>query len=507
MHPHPPVQTLSTSSDDEVLGSTVPRLWTPPLRKLTPETSYGFAVIDFARDVLEEPLDPWQEWLVIHAGELLPDGRPRFRRLLILVARQNGKTHLLKVLSLFWLFVERWKVILGVSTNKETAKDAWLGAIEIAQRNEWLAPEIESIRLANGSQQFTTVDGCKYRIGAANGDAGRGYSLDRLILDELRQQYNRDTYNAGVFAMTARRHAQLFAITNQGDHRSIVLDSLRTPAIEFIETGKGDKRLGLFEWSSPQGSDPTDIHALAQANPSLGYRIDADALLGEAITAKRMGGDVLASFKTEVMCMRIPLLDPAVDPDAWAACGTSEPIDLAEYRRQVALCMDISLDGSHATLVAAVKIGDKVHTEIVKQWDGFGCTKLLRSELPDIVAKVKPYSIGWFPQGPAAAVAAQMKDRKTNRLWPPRGVKVEELTGDTAAVCMGLAELVTAGDVEHPHDPLMTSHIHAAQKLKRGEAWVFTRKNTGPIDAAYALAGAVHLARTVPPGRAPLAAV
>jgi phage terminase large subunit-like protein len=69
------------------------------LRELTPATSYGFEVIDFARDVLEHPLLPWQEFAVIHGGELLPDGRPRFRIVLLLVSRQNGKTELPVVLS------------------------------------------------------------------------------------------------------------------------------------------------------------------------------------------------------------------------------------------------------------------------------------------------------------------------------------------------------------------------------------------------------------------------
>ena len=82
----------------EILGRTEPRLWTPPLVELTPETSYGFDVIGFASMVLEEPLDPWQEWAAIHGGELLPDGRPRFRTLLILVARQQGKSHLARAL-------------------------------------------------------------------------------------------------------------------------------------------------------------------------------------------------------------------------------------------------------------------------------------------------------------------------------------------------------------------------------------------------------------------------
>src|SRR5215207_10688358 len=97
--PRPPraakrtARRLSVVSDSppEVLGSTLPRIWTRPLVEgpagrcgcgcaLRPSTTYGFAVAKFAKDVLGRPLDPWQRWLVIHALEVLPSGWPRFRQ-------------------------------------------------------------------------------------------------------------------------------------------------------------------------------------------------------------------------------------------------------------------------------------------------------------------------------------------------------------------------------------------------------------------------------------------
>ena len=111
-------------------GSTTPRLWTPPLRDLDDHrASYGHGVVEFARDVLGEPLDAWQEFAAVHAGELLPDGRPRFRRVVILVARQNGKTHLLRTLALYWLFVVQWPLVVGTSTNLDYARESWEKAV------------------------------------------------------------------------------------------------------------------------------------------------------------------------------------------------------------------------------------------------------------------------------------------------------------------------------------------------------------------------------------------
>ena len=501
-----PAPRSTNSASAGPRGSTEPRLWTPPLRELTPTTSYGFDVVTFAREVLETPLDPWQEWLVIHAGEMLDDGRPRFRTVLALVSRQAGKTFLVTVLALYWLHVERHRLVLGTSTSREVAKESWRSAIHMAQDSPYLREEVGDVRQVIGDETYTTTDGCRYKIAASTRRGGRGLTINRLIIDELREHRSWDAWNAAVPATNAVPDAQVWTISNQGDDSSVVLDALRTPALQYIETGKGDPRLGIFEWSAPPGADPTDLGALGQANPNLGRRTDPDVLLGAAVRAKAAGGEELASFRTEMMTQRVHLLDPAIDPDRWDASGTDQPVDLAAHRDRVALCVDVSLDGSHATLVAAASLDGKVHLEVVAAWDGYGCTRRLREELPDLVAQVKPRALAWFPAGPAAAVAADLEDRKANRLWPPRGVSVAEIRGEVTAVCMGFSDLVTAGQVVHPRDPLLTAHVHASQRLRRGEAWTFTRRGASAIDASYAAAGAVHLARTLPPPRPALTA-
>lgn len=56
-----------------IKGKTEPRLWTPPLRKLTQETSLGFAFCSFC-DALGVTLLPWQKWLAVHALEIVHEG-------------------------------------------------------------------------------------------------------------------------------------------------------------------------------------------------------------------------------------------------------------------------------------------------------------------------------------------------------------------------------------------------------------------------------------------------
>jgi hypothetical protein len=473
-----------------LLGNTEPRIWTRPLRELTPDTSYGFAVVDFARDVLGTPLDPWEDWAVTHLGELLPDGRPRFRQVLILVARQNGKTLLCKVLTLYWMFVECWPLTLSTSTNLDYARESWESVVAMAEASEALAPLVDSVRKVNGQQALTTTDGARYRIAAANRKGGRSLSIDRLVLDELREHRKWDAWNASTNAQNARPYAQMVAITNAGDDGSIVLNSLHTAAI----AGE-DERTGVFEWSAPPGCDVMDTAGWCAANPNLGRRLDVSTVRSAALRARANGGEEEASFRTEVLCQRVRALDAAIDPRNWSSSAAEG--NLTSVRGRVALCVDLSPDGLHATLCAAAIIRPGVvRVEPVDAWSGIGAPDALRRDLPQWLARIKPRTLGWYPNGPAAALAAELgKDRPPG--WPPKGVTVAELSASNAAVCMGLAEQVVAGAVEHPDDPLLNSHVLEAEKLRQGDRWVFSRRGSGHCDAAYAAAGAVYLARTL----------
>lgn len=495
-----PAPRLSTNSGSVgPLGSTLPRLWTPPLVDVEdPRNSYGHDVAAFAADVLGQPLRPWQRWLVVHAGELRADGRPRFRQILTLVARQQGKTHLLTILTLYWLFVEQRRMILSTSTNRDTAKEAWRNACAIARDNEYLSPEIGLIREANGEETLSTSAGCRYKIAASNRRGGRGLTIDRLIIDEVREHHSFEAYDAAIPATNAVADSQVFMISNMGDTASVVLNSLRAGAIEHLEGGDGDSSFGIFEWSSPPGSEPDDLGALALANPSLGYGVNADALLGMGMRAKVNGGEQLTGFKTEIMCMAVTILDPAIDPTLWEAAGTDAPVDLSQHRRKVSLGLDVSLDARSASLVAAAVVDGRTHLEVVQHWSGPGCTAALRAELPNLVAKVRPARFGWLPGGPAAAIAADLA-AKPRAGWPPRRVELVEVRGDTAACCMGLADAVHAGQVQHPKDPLLNQHTMNATRAKRGDQWVYQRRGQGAIDCVYAAAVAAFLAKTAPP--------
>lgn len=484
-----------------ILGSAEPRLFTPPLRELTPATSYGFEVIDFANEI-GHPLLPWQELAVIRGGELLEDGRPRFRIVLLLVSRQNGKTELPVVLSVYWQFRKKFPLILGTSTKLSYAKESWRKAVNLVRRTPSLnalhEPGRKWYRSTNGEVESWSLEDCRYLIAASNAEGGRSLTINRGVADELRQHRTYEAWDAFEPACSPP-DAQIWGLSNAGDSRSVVLNDLQDSARHYIETGEGDPRLGLLEWSAPENADPEDVGALLQANPRVGHGLDLDVLKAAGARAKRLGGDALNGFKTERMCIRVRVMKPAIDTGAWNAC--LDPAPMITGRGRTALCLDLSPDGQHATLAAAQVMADgRVRVEVVAAWSGVKAASDLGRDLPGWVAKVKARVVGWFPSGPAAAVAADLA-AKPGGVWPPRGVTVTEIRGDTAAVCMGFGKEVTAATLAQSGDPLLTAHVTGAEKMTGRSGWVFARAAGEHCDAAYAGAGAVHLARTMPARR------
>jgi hypothetical protein len=506
----------------------MPRRYTPPLVTgppgpcgcgcaLTEETSAGFAIDAWARDALQRPLDPWQRWLVIHAHELRPDGTLRFSTILVLVARQNGKTELLVILTLYWIFALCLAMVLGTSTKLDYARESWMKAVKLARSIPALRQRIPfrgGVRKTNGEQELVAtggsfgdvddLDACRYKIAASNEEGGRSLTINRLILDELRQHHSYEAYDASEPATSGVDDAQIWALSNAGSDKSVVLNDLHDAALEYIATGDGDDDFMLAEWSSLANADPTDVRALAMANPNMGLRKPTARLLANARRAVAAGGAKLAGFKTEHMCIRVKALNPALDPTCWEAAAVD--VGLGEVPRgQLAMVYDVALSGDHATLYAAAMLADdRVRIDVVKEWRGPGCATRGLREVQGIVGALLPRKFGWLPVGPAAAAAARLADRTKRNggrrgEWPPPGVEVEEIRGDTAAVCMGFADMVDSGDLERSRDPLLNAQAETAEWLTTGGTRVFSRAGGGPCDALYAAAGAVHLARTLPP--------
>jgi hypothetical protein len=493
-----------------LLGRTQPRLWTPPLRPLNRRTSHGYAIADFA-DTVGEPLLPWQRWLVIHAMELQPDGFYRFRVIIVLVARQNGKSSVKRTVSLWRLHIDGARLVLGVAQDVSLAREQWSMALETIEASPDLREDLAQVRRVNGDEWFrldidhgreldydddeydeslTLAGGGRYKIAASNRKAGRGLSIDELNIDELREQRNWNAWAALSKTTMARPDSQIWCMSNAGDDGSVVLNQLRDAAL----SGR-DPSIGLFEWSGEDDCALDDWDQIRQANPGLGHTV-SEAAIRTALTT-----DPPAIYRTEVLCQRVEQLDGAVNFAAWKDC-TDAAGNMDPYRKRLAVGFDVAPDGEHATLAVAARMPDgRGRLEIAAAWDS---ATAARAELAAKIARIRPCAVAWYPTGPAAELAGILRPAPgvqavpLERARPGRPAYVE-LTGTRVAeVCMELAGLTRGRRIVQPGDPLLDAHIKGAAKLNAADGWRFTRRGAGHVDAAYAAAAALSTALILP---------
>lgn len=353
-------------------GRTEPRIYTPPLRELTETTSLGFAACEYAKDVLGKNLYPWQKWALIHTleitGDLGGEWHFRYRTVLILVSRQCGKTVLSEVLASFFLNVLCAGNIFGASLSLDKAEEVWEAVIQDQESIPVLSSEIDRVARTNGNKRLILTGLRQYKVGAPTRRAGRGDSNDLVMLDELREHRDWETWAAAAASINAKPNGMILCFSNAGDPDSVVLRQIREQAIGAI-TGKtaadfgGDvdaDALGLFEWSAPEGAETDDMEALAQANPALGYgNLTERALLANRQTFPEV------KFRSECMCQQVETILPQPFPDgAWDA-GV-DPASQIAPESEIVYGIDLSQDRRWTTIAACgMREDGNYHIEVV----------------------------------------------------------------------------------------------------------------------------------------------
>lgn len=483
-----------------ILGCEEPRIFTPPRRELVAgdedgvgRTTDGFAAIAFAENVLQFRLFPWQRWLLIHALELNEDGTYRFRYVITLVARQNGKSLLLLVLALWHIYALHSEMVIGTAQDLARADKAWEQAVEFAENDDELSELI--VKTNRGHPKYMKLTtGCEYRVSAATRRGARGFSGDLILLDELREHTSWDSWAAVSNTMNARPRAQAWAFSNAGDALSIVLRYLRAQAHrglgwpdgdsdsdvlealdaemeEYLEQADSGDMLGLFEWSAPPNSRRNDMSALAQANPSLNHTgVVADCITERALMAA-LRTNPPHLFDIEVRCLWITMADAGPFPEgSWRE--TLDNDAKPEDGRRV-MCVDVNWNRSRTYIARAGRdvdcnpvvaiAADRAGTDWAIPW---------LVEHRDTYEGIVVQSNG----APVTSLLDEMEDR---------GLPVIKLAGtDLGSSTALLFDKLDLRKIRHlAHPGLDAAATTAAVKVLPQGAWVIDRVKS-PTDAS-----------------------
>lgn len=491
---------------DKAHGITEPRIYTKPLRELTPETSRGFEVILFAKIVLGVTLYPWQQWLLIHALELNEDGSYRFRQVIVLVARQNGKSTLMGVLSAWWLYVDAERnpdrispsrfLIIGAAQTLDAAKNQYNVVKQWANPKpddaagaDLAIPDLQELTYrivsVNGEEGIISKSRAQYMVRAANNI--RSKSAARVVFDELREQHNGDGWNSVYHTTKAVWSSQLWGISNAGDYRSVVLkqqvDKGRKLADQLADGTDGvDTSFGYFEWSAPDGCALDDVDAVRHANPSVGYgAMSVQSIINE------VDGMTESAYRTETLCQWVTAdVKPYINPKLWQACEDSEstiPVD-----GRIVVGVDTSADRETTYVaVAGYREDGLPHVELITRRDGMLWVPKYLEQLRD----------NWG----ISEVAVQAKGCPAVDFADPlaeAGFTIHLIEGFKLGACAGrFRDRVRERKLRHLNQPAVTQQIQVAVTRNLGEVEVWDRKNSAlQISGLIAMSEALYALET-----------
>ena len=445
-------------------GAIKPRLHSPLLKGENKLQD----VLDLCK-IIEQPLLPWQEFVLKDMLTIDKEGMWVHRTNLLLIARQNGKTHLARMLILAHLIKWPSRNILIMSSNRSMALDTFRQIAYLLESNDHLKGFVKQIRHANGTESIEMLDGTRLDVVAATRDGSRGRSADFLYIDELRE-VSEEGYRAAIPTTRAKPNAQTLLTSNAGDAFSKVLNDLHERCMN-----KPPKSLGFYEYSAPQYCKIDDRSAWALANPALGWTITESAIEESIATSP------IENTRTETLCQWVSSLSSPFPPNSIEDCSDSElVINAGGY---AVFGFDVSPSKRNASLCAGVLMPDgKIAVGILESWESQVSVDDLK-----IAAAIKGWADIWRPRVILydRYATQSIADRLANA-----GCVVESCDGQQFyRACGDLLDAVVNGRLVHNGQrELIEQFANVAAKVNDSAWRIVKRKSAGDISAPISIA-------------------
>lgn len=460
-------------------------------------TSSGPEAVELARSA-GLIADPWQSYAVDVILSERVDGKWSAFEAALLVSRQNGKGGVLEILELAGLFLLGERLILHSAHEFKTSQEAFLRIKELIDGTDDLRRRVKKVRTSHGDEGIELMSGQRLRFVARSRSSGRGFTGDRIILDEA-QELPRSAMGAMLPTLSARPNPQVIYAgtvpepTNDSEHFEAVRDRGRAG---------DDPSLAWLEWS-PEPTGPEDSYddvdlddpvAWSAANPALGYRITTETI-GRERTA--LGADQFARERLSIWPGTVTNTT-VVDLAAWAGL-----VGIEDTRpTPVAFAVTASPDRRWSTIaVAGLRTDGHRQLQIVQTGRG---TDWVVARLIELAAEWKPLATAIAPDDPAASLIADLTNAKAVKLLP---VSTREL----AQGCGMVVDAITDRTVRHSGQPVLDVSLAAARKKRTGETWVWAvpagaTTDISPLKAVtlalFALTSKKRPARSTTPRRA-----
>jgi len=231
-------------------------------------------------------LDVWQKAFVQSIfGFIHKDtGERRFKEVLLLIGRKNGKSTLLSGIALYMLMAdgEGGAEVYSVATKKDQAKRVFDESVNMVRQSPGLSMHLKKRK----TDVYFGLTFSKYEPLASDSNTLDGLNSSCVIIDELHAIKNRDLYDVMKRSTSARRQPLIVMITTSGTVRESIYDEMYDYAAKVLDGLIEDDRFLPVLYELDDRLEWTDWRMWPKANPGLGVIKKITSLAENVETAK-----------------------------------------------------------------------------------------------------------------------------------------------------------------------------------------------------------------------------
>lgn len=461
-------------------------------RPPTAVASAGQEAVDLARSA-GLILLPWQELVLDVALSEDAAGFCASFEVGLVVPRQNGKGGVLEAAELFWLFLDDAVDLITHTAHRfDTSLEHFTRIRTLVETTPELMAEVKGIYDSNGKERIELRSGKRLQFKARSKGGGRGFSGDRVVLDEA---YYINDLGSLLPTMSARPDPQLWW-TSSAPLEVVESDALR----RIIARGRAGK-ITYAEWSADV--DPSDLDAVTRALDDRDAWAEANPSLGSLITEEFIG-DVERANLTDAEFARERLgifPDPSdglgpqwsvIAEADWSACRSGESGRRADRPGwlvgDVDLAVEVRPDRSSSSVAVAGECREGgIGVDVVATGAGTGWVV---AEVAALVADGSVRRVVVDEAGPAAVLIPELESA---------GVTVKRVGfGAVKLATAGFFDAVVDEEVVHRDRPELSSAVSWAEKRKAGDALLIDRRGDHDMSPLVAALLAHHAAVSMP---------
>jgi phage terminase large subunit-like protein len=272
-----------------------------------PEKAQNF--IDFVGLLRHSSSDQhWQvhpsqafRYAMVHGWRRKSDGKRRFRRAYVEMARKGAKTEEAAAMMIYGLIFdgEGMPQVLSAATTKDQANMSFRAARIITKKLKRDFPaDLKSVEPFSHNISNNANNGFMRAL-ASDANVLDGYNPHLIVVDEYHAHPTADVLNVLETGMGQRSQPLSYIITTAGFNINGPCYALRKTAIDILEGRKNDETFFTAIYTLDEGDDWRDVKVWAKANPMLGITPTMDFMRDRLQKAENEGGRTLVEFQTK----------------------------------------------------------------------------------------------------------------------------------------------------------------------------------------------------------------